>query len=264
MPVVYSFDASVCVGVSFERLKGESVVKTEELFRGDGYLRQCTATIVATGGHGIELDRTVFYPMGGGQPGDRGVLRLEDGQELPVTDTVKGTEDGQIFHVLAEPAAADLVGRQVSAEIDWERRHLMMRVHTLLHLLCASIDADVTGGSIRDNGTGRLDFDLPESTLDKVAISARLNELIESDLAVSPRWVDESELDSNPELVRTMSVAPPRGEGRVRLLEIDGVDLQACGGTHVARTAEIGPVAVGKIEKKGKQNRRVNVRLVQE
>jgi misacylated tRNA(Ala) deacylase len=244
--------------------KGESVVKTEELFRDDGYLRQCTARIVAVGERGVELDRTVFYPTGGGQPGDRGVLKLEDGRELIVTDTTKGEADGQIHHVLADPSVADLVGQQVNAQIDWDRRHMMMRVHTLLHLLCASVDADVTGGSIRDNGTGRLDFDLPESTLDKADISARLNAFIEQDHAVRPRWVDESELDSNPALVRTMSVAPPRGQGRVRLLEIEGVDLQACGGTHVARTAEIGPVTVGKIEKKGKQNRRVNIRLVTE
>lgn len=239
-------------------------MKTEELFRDDGYLRQCTATVVDAGEHGVELDRSVFYPTGGGQPGDRGVLKLQDGRELVVKDTVKGAADGQIHHVLAEPPPAGLVGQQVSAEIDWERRHMMMRVHTLLHLLCASVEADVTGGSIRDDGTGRLDFDLPESTLDKVEISARLNALIKQDHAVRPRWVDESELDSNPALVRTMSVAPPRGQGRIRLLEIEGVDLQACGGTHVARTAEIGPVTVGKIEKKGKQNRRVNVRLVTE
>ena len=131
----------------------------------------------------------------------------------------------------------------------------------MLHLLCSAVDADVTGGSIRDDGTGRLDFDLPDSTLNKEEIAAKLNALIELDRAVNPRWVDEDELDSNPALVRTMSVAPPRGQGRVRLMEIDGVDLQACGGTHVAQTAEIGPVTLGKIEKKGKQNRRVNVRL---
>ena len=236
---------------------------TFELFRDDGYQQQCTATVVAVGDNGIELDRTVFYPMGGGQPGDSGSLRLSDGRTITIVDTKKGNEDRQIYHVPSEPAQNELLGQEVYAIIDWDRRHRMMRVHTLLHLLCAAVDAEVTGGSIRDDGTGRLDFDLPESTLNKEEITAKLNALVAADHPVLPRWVDEGELDSNPNLVRTMSVAPPRGQGRVRLLEIEGVDLQACGGTHVARTGEIGLVSVGKIEKKGKQNRRVNVRLAQ-
>ena len=237
-------------------------MKTNELFRQDSYLRQCEATITGVNADGIELDHTVFYPAGGGQPGDRGSLKFADGHEIVITDTRKGEVAEQIHHVTALPAPAELVGQRVTAIIDWDRRHQMMRVHTLLHLLCSVVDAEVTGGSIRDNGTGRLDFDLPESTLDKDDITTRLNALIESEQKVSTRWVDEVELDSNPGLVRTMSVTPPRGQGRVRLLEIADVDLQACGGTHVAHTGEIGSVVVGKIEKKGKQNRRVNVRLV--
>ena len=237
-------------------------MNTNELFREDSYLRQCEATITGVSEYGIELDQTVFYPVGGGQPGDRGSLIFADGSEIVITDTCKGEGAGQIQHVSSLPAQAEFVGQRVTAIIDWDRRHRMMRVHTLLHLLCSVVDAEVTGGSIRDNGTGRLDFDLPESTLNKDDITTRLNALIECDQKVSTRWVDADELDSNPGLVRTMSVAPPRGQGRVRLLEIADVDLQACGGTHVAHTGEIGPVVVGKIEKKGKQNRRVNVRLV--
>ena len=238
-------------------------MNTREIFREDAYLRQCTATITGVSEHGVELDCTVFYPMGGGQPGDSGALVLADGREIEIVDTRKGEADGQIYHVTSQPTQADLIGQQVTVKIDWDRRYRMMRVHTLLHLLCSTVDAEVTGGSIRDDGTGRLDFDLPESTLKKEAITANLNALIERNHAVNPRWISEEELDSNPGLVRTMSVAPPRGQGRVRLLEIEGVDLQACGGTHVAHTGEIGLVTVGKIEKKGKQNRRVNVRLAQ-
>jgi len=241
----------------------ERQLTTQELFREDSYQQQCSATIIAVSDDGIELDRTVFYPVGGGQPGDTGTLVLASGDEISIVDTRKGNEEGQIHHVPLQPALVELLGQKVNATIDWDRRHRMMRVHTLLHLLCAAVDADVTGGSIRDDGTGRLDFDLPESTLDKEQIAAKLNALVAADHTVCPRWVDEHELDSHPHLVRTMSVAPPRGQGRVRLLEIEGVDLQACGGTHVARTSEIGAVAVGKIEKKGKQNRRVNVHLAE-
>jgi len=238
-------------------------MSTEELFRQDAYARECEATVVAVAEEGIRLDRTVFYPMGGGQPGDRGVLVLSDGTTVDIADTRKGDEPGVILHLPASAPDRDLAGERVVARIDWNRRHRMMRVHTLLHLLGAVVGAGVTGGSIRDDGTGRLDFDLPDPSLDKAAIDADLNRLVEEDHPVAPRWVDEGELDANPDLVRTMSVAPPRGQGRVRLLEIEGVDLQACGGTHVARTGEIGPVEVGKIEKKGKHNRRVNVRLSQ-
>lgn len=238
-------------------------MNTQEVFRDDAYARSCSATVTAVDGEGIRLDRTVFYPTGGGQPGDRGYLELAGGERIAIVDTRKGDAPGEILHIPEQAATHDLVGQTISACIDWPRRHRMMRMHTLLHLLGAVVGAGVTGGAIRDDGTGRLDFDLPDPTLDKDTITADLNRLVHEDHRVAPRWVSESELDTNPELVRTMSVTPPRGQGRVRLLEIDGVDLQACGGTHVAQTGEIGPVEVRKIEKKGRQNRRVNVRLIE-
>lgn len=233
---------------------------TEELFRKDAYATTCEARIVGVGADGVRLDRTVFYPVGGGQPGDRGRLVLPDGGALTVVDTVKDPEDGAIVHVLEAPAEAALEGLRVTAEIDWPRRHRLMRMHSALHLLCALVDAPVTGGSIRD-GSGRLDFDIPENTLDKGALGAELNRLVREDHPVAMRWITDAELDARPELVRTMSVRPPRGSGSVRLVEIGGVDLQPCGGTHVASTAEIGTLTVTKIEKKGRQNRRVTVAL---
>ena len=235
---------------------------SEELFRRDAYATECEATLVAVGEHGVELDRTVFYPMGGGQPGDRGVLRLEDGREVAVVDTRRTEGRSGIVHVCETPLARDRVGQRVRARIDWGRRFRIMRVHTTLHLLCAVVaDAGVTGGSIRDDGSGRLDFDVPDPVLDKAHVTAELNRLVREDHRVRARWISEEELDANPELVRTMSVAPPRGAGRVRVLDIEGVDLQPCGGTHVASTGEIGGVLVKKIEKKGRRNRRVNVAL---
>ncbi|MDX1513250.1 MAG: alanyl-tRNA editing protein [Gammaproteobacteria bacterium] len=229
---------------------------TEELFRKDAYLKECEAQVVRVDDQGIVLDRTVFYPMGGGQPGDRGVLELlEGGEPVPISDTRKA-DDGAILHVPAEPIPDGFAGSRVRAVIDWERRYRLMRTHTLLHLLCALIPAGVTGGSVRE-GTGRLDFDLPESNLDKVALSEELNRLVAEDHGVRPRWISDEELEAQPELVRTMSVKPPMGQGQVRLLEIEGVDLQPCGGTHVRRTGEIGRVAVRKIESKGRQNRRI-------
>ena len=233
---------------------------TEEVFRRDAYVRSCEARITAVDDAGIRLDRTVFYPTGGGQPGDSGELVLGGGAVIRIVDTRKGEAPGEIVHVPdpEAPAGTGAAGSEVTARIDWDRRHRLMRMHTCLHLLCSLIPAPVTGGSVRD-GSGRLDFDLPESTLDKEDLTARLNRLIAGDHRVTPRWIGEEELDANPSLVRTMSVAPPRGRGRVRLLEIEGVDLQPCGGTHVASTGEIGQVRVTKIEKKGRQNRRVVV-----
>jgi len=232
----------------------------ELLFREDAYLKSCEATVVSADESGIRLDRTVFYPMGGGQPGDVGVLRLADGGEIRIVDAHKGESHEDVLHIPEEGAALPAPGTAVTAEIDWERRHRLMRMHTCLHLLCAVITGDVTGGQISD-GKGRLDFNLPDTQLDKEHITAELNRLIAEDHPVGPRWISEAELESNLELVRTMSVKPPIGSGRVRLLDIPGVDLQPCGGTHVARTGEIGPVAVGKIENKGRQNRRVNLRF---
>ncbi len=233
---------------------------TDELFRADPYARQCKATVIAVDEHGFQLDRTVFYPMGGGQPGDTGVLRRDDGSDVPIVDTRKGENAGEVFHVPAEGAAALQPGETVSAEIDWERRHRLMRMHTCLHVLCAVVPGGVTGGSIRD-GSGRLDFDLPDQLLDKEQITEQLNRVIAEDHPVRFRWITDEELTAKPDLVRTMSVKPPAGQGRVRLVEIEGVDLQPCGGTHLASTGEIGRVRVSKIEKKGKHNRRVNIVL---
>ncbi|MBB4266016.1 alanyl-tRNA editing protein [Roseospira visakhapatnamensis] len=231
---------------------------TEELFRQDAYLRTCEATVTAAGPQGIRLDRTVFYPLGGGQPGDTGRLVLAGGDAVTIVDTRKAPEGDGIVHVPEDGAALPDVGATVTAEIDWERRHRLMRMHTCLHLLSSLVAGGVTGGNVGD-GKGRLDFDLPEKTVDKGSLTEALTALIARDAPVSMRWITDAELDARPDLVRTMSVQPPRGAGTVRLLEIDGIDLQPCGGTHVARTGEIGPVVVTKIEKKGKHNRRINL-----
>jgi misacylated tRNA(Ala) deacylase len=235
---------------------------TELLFRDDAYLRSCTAVVTAADESGIRLDRTVFYPTGGGQPGDTGVLRLSSGQSIAIGDTIKGASPDEVVHLPAPGSALPEPGSEVVAEIAWERRYRLMRMHTCLHLLCNIVPGAVTGGQVSD-GRGRLDFDIPGSSLDKEAITARLNELIAEAHPVGPRWITDVELDAKPELVRTMSVKPPRGMGRVRLMEIAGVDLQPCGGTHVRNTAEIGRVAVTRIESKGKQNRRVMLAFVE-
>jgi misacylated tRNA(Ala) deacylase len=230
---------------------------TEEIFREDSYLRSCDATVTGADAAGVRLDRTVFYPTGGGQPGDVGTLIRADGSRIAIRDTVKGASPGEIVHVLAEPADIP-AGEKVSVELDWERRHRLMRMHTCLHLLSAVLPYPVTGGQVAPD-KGRLDFDIPEAALDKDAITAQVNALIVEDHAVTPRWISDEELAAKPELVKTMSVKPPTGHGRVRLIEIPGRDLQPCGGTHVARTGEIGRVQVVKIEKKGRINRRVVV-----
>jgi len=229
---------------------------TELLFRDDGYLRSCAARVAGADGQGIRLDRTVFYPTGGGQPGDSGVLRLRSGETIAIVDAVKGDTLDEVVHVPVAGAALPEPGVEVNAEIDWERRHRLMRMHTCLHLLCSIVPGAVTGGQVSD-GRGRLDFDVPGSSLDKEGLAARLNALIAEAHPVGPRWITDDELAAQPELIRTMSVKPPTGMGRVRLMEVPGVDLQPCGGTHVRNTAEIGPIAVTKIENKGKQNRRV-------
>ena len=229
---------------------------TELLFRDDGYLRSCSALVTEADERGIRLDRTVFYPMGGGQPGDTGVLRFASGQSIAIVDTLKGPLPDEIIHVPTAGWPLPEPGAELIAEIDWDRRHRLMRMHTCLHLLCCVVPGAVTGGQVSD-GRGRLDFDIPGSSLDKEAITSRLNALIAEGHPVGPRWITDEELAAQPELVRTMSVKPPSGAGRVRLIEIAGVDLQPCGGTHVRNTAEIGPVAVTKVENKGKQNRRV-------
>ena len=207
---------------------------------------------------GIQLDRTVFYAAGGGQPGDRGRLVLPDGSGIEIVDARKGDEPDSVLHVPASPVSESIVGTSVTAAIDWDRRYRLMRMHTCMHLLSVVIPADVTGGAIRD-GSARLDFDLPQPLQDKEHLTRELNRLVEEDLPVTTTWVTDEELAARPDLVKTMSVKPPSGQGRIRLLAVGDIDLQACGGTHVARTGEIGAVVVTKTEKKGRHNRRVNV-----
>jgi misacylated tRNA(Ala) deacylase len=234
---------------------------TDLVFRADAYAKSCPATVVSADERGIRLDRTVFYAEGGGQPGDVGVLRLVEGRTIQIANTVKGDGHDDVLHIPAPGTELPPAGTAVTAEIDWERRHRLMRMHTCLHLLCSVVTGDVTGGQVSD-GKGRLDFNLPDTALDKAHITAELNRLIRENHTVQPRWITDAELAATPELVRTMSVKPPMGAGRVRLLEIDGIDLQPCGGTHVARTGEIGVVEVTKVEHKRRQNRRVNIALV--
>jgi misacylated tRNA(Ala) deacylase len=231
---------------------------TELMFRADAYARSCPARVVGADARGVILDRTVFYPTGGGQPGDTGVLRLADGTVLKVADTLKGVEPDTVAHVLEPGAQAPAPGTALVAEIDWERRHRHMRIHTCLHLLSAVLPYPVTGGQVSAD-KGRLDFDIPEAILDKDELTAKLNALIAADHAVGQRWITDAELAAQPDLVKTMSVKPPTGAGSVRLVEVAGLDLQPCGGTHVAHTVEIGRVEVVKIEKKGRLNRRVVV-----
>jgi misacylated tRNA(Ala) deacylase len=233
---------------------------TECLFREDAYLRNCTAIVVGMTERGIVLDQTVFYATSGGQPGDDGVLTTSSGIEIPIatavyTDSMKT----EIAHVpLNGGPALPALGETVQASIGWDLRHARMRMHTALHLLSAALPYPVTGGAVGD-AEGRLDFDIPEAGLDKESITETLAAMIAADAPVSMRWISDAELDANPSLVKTMSVKPPRGTGKVRLIEIAGYDLQPCGGTHVRSTGEIGAVAVTQIEKKGKQNRRVRI-----
>jgi misacylated tRNA(Ala) deacylase len=229
---------------------------TELLFRDNGYLRSCAARVIAANENGIRLDRTVFYPTGGGQPGDTGGLRLSSGQTIAITDTIKGGGPDEVIHIAAPGSVLPEPGTGLVAEIDWERRYRLMRMHTCLHLLCSIVPGAVTGGQVSD-GRGRLDFDVPGSRLDRKMLSGHLNALIAEAHPVGPRWITDAELAAQPELVRTMSVKPPSGMGQVRLIEISGIDLQPCGGTHIRSTSEIGPVAVTKIENKGRQNRRI-------
>jgi misacylated tRNA(Ala) deacylase len=230
---------------------------TEELFRDDATLAECDAVVTAVDERGVQLDRTVFYPHGGGQAGDRGELVLDDGRVIAIADTRKGEQPGDIVHVPAnaDDLSAFAVGAAVRARIDLARRRAHMRFHTATHLLCALIPHPVDGCSITAE-YARLDFHMTDP-LDKALIEAGLDRLVAEAHPVSQRWITDAELDANPGLVRSMSVQPPRGSGRVRLLEIDGVDLQPCGGTHVANTSEIGALVVRKIEKKSASTRRV-------
>ncbi|MRU14086.1 alanyl-tRNA editing protein [Roseovarius sp. A21] len=233
------------------------------LFRDDPYRSRAIGRVVAhTPEGGVILNECLFYPTGGGQPGDSGRLVWQGGA-LDLATTVK-TDDGEIALVPAEPQALPPVGTEVEQVLDWERRYKHMRMHSALHLLSVVIPLPVTGGAVGPEKS-RLDFDMPEAPEDKVAVEEALNALIDRDLPVTEDWITDAELAANPGLVKTMSVAPPRGAGQVRLVRIgadeDQVDLQPCGGTHVARTGEIGRVRIGKVEKKGRQNRRVSIHL---
>lgn len=241
-----------------KKLKGyQQMSMTETLFRDDAYLEECEATVIEVIDDAVILDRTVFYPMGGGQPGDTGTLTW-DGGAARVVDARYG-DRGAIRHLIADGEDVPPEGAFVKAIIDWDRRYRHMRMHTALHLLGSVLKYDVTGGNIAADRS-RLDFDMAE-TVDKDAVNRSLKELVAADHAVTCQWITDAELEAQPELIRTMSVKPPKGAGKVRLLEIEGVDLQPCGGTHLKSTAEVGPVQVTKVEKKGKQNRRVYIEL---
>ena len=233
---------------------------TQALFRDDAYSTEAEAVVLKSEPRGIALDRTVFYPQGGGQSGDRGMLLLEDGAAIPIVNTIYDADRATILHVPAEGTALPEAGARVIARIDWELRYKRMRAHTALHLLSVVAPYPVTGGSVGD-AEGRLDFDSGEAVLDKADVERRLNELIALDKTVSHSWIADAELEANPSLIKTMSVKPPMGTGRVRLIAIESLDLQPCGGTHVARTGEIGRASVTGIEKKGKINRRVRIAL---
>ena len=230
---------------------------TELLHRNDAYLRQCDATVTDVGEHTVCLDRTVFYALGGGQPGDTGYLEW-DGGRVDIIDTRYG-DGGSVNHITEDGAVLPPVGTAVTAKLDWDRRYIHMRMHTALHLVGSLIPYGVTGGNISAKKS-RLDFDTHES-IDKEDITRQLSELIGANKAVSCRWITDKDLDAQPDLVRTMSVQPPKGSGRVRLLEIEDIDLQPCGGTHLKSTGEVGQVRVSKVENKGKHNRRVNIVL---
>jgi len=237
---------------------------TEAVFREDAYATECEAQVVAINDRGgIVLDRTIFYASGGGQPGDAGAFEFNDGS-CAIATTVYDQDRKTIVHVPQESASLPQVGQDLKVVLDWEKRHKYMRVHTALHLLCSVIDFPVTGGQI-GAGDGRLDFDIQDAdAIEKDAVEEQINAIIAGDHPVSESWITDAELEANPGLVRTMSVKPPMGSGRVRLVSIgaDGsIDLQPCGGTHVKSTSEIGRVSIPKVEKKGRQNRRVRLSL---
>jgi len=233
---------------------------TEMLFRDDAYLRTATARVLAVGERGIELARTVFYPLGGGQAGDTGKLVRAERDVVAIADTRKGDAPDRVLHVPAPGSALPQPGETVTLEIDWPRRYRLMRLHTALHLLSCVVTAPVTGGNITAE-KARLDFDIDLSQLNAERIERETNALIAAGALTETTWITDAELDAQPELVKTMSVQPPRGAGRVRLLRIPGIDLQPCGGTHVADIAEIEGIRVLKIRSEGKHNKRVEIAL---
>jgi misacylated tRNA(Ala) deacylase len=233
---------------------------TELLFRSDAYLTTALAQVIAVHERGVELNRTVFYPMGGGQQGDTGTLLRSNGERIAVTDTRKGDAPESVLHVAAPLVQLLEPGETLTLAIDWQRRYALMRLHTALHLLSCVVAAPVTGGNIAPD-KARLDFDIDMSRLDAAAIERDANALIARGAQTETVWITEAELDARPELVKTMSVQPPRGGGRVRLLKIPGIDLQPCGGTHVRNIAEIGAIRLLKIRSEGKRNKRVEIAL---
>jgi len=233
-------------------------MSTELLFREDAYLKRCEARVIAAGERGLQFDRTVFYPMGGGQPGDTGVLLRSDGSTLRIIDTRKGDTADSVLHLTEPGQAQPAIGERVTLELDWDRRYAHMRIHTSLHVLSCVVVAPVTGGNIAVD-RGRLDFDIDMSLLDAERIERGVNALIARAVDTETVWITDEALDAHPELVKTMSVQPPRGAGRVRLLKIPGIDLQPCGGTHVRNIGEIGPIKVLRIRNEGRRNKRDEV-----
>jgi len=231
-----------------------------ELFHEDAYRRACTARVLRHDAAGLVTDATVFYPLGGGQPGDTGHARLADGRTLRIADTRRDKDTREIAHQLEGTPEFLAPGTELTLELDWERRYRHMRMHTCLHLLSAVIKAGVTGGNLNDQ-TGRLDFDLATADLHGADIEAKLAALVAEDRPVLVRHISGPELSQRPELIRTMAVTPPLHLPDIRLVEIEGTDLQPCGGTHLARIGEIGLVHVAKIENKGRNNKRVVLAL---
>lgn len=236
-------------------------MSSQPLFQQDSYLTQCEARVIRVTDEAVVLDQTVFYPLGGGQPGDSGRLITEQCSDIKVTDSRKSKQHaGEILHMIEEGVGQLSVGDRVTAEINWDNRYRYMRMHSCMHVFCSILDYPVTGGNISLDKC-RLDFDMPEKP-DKQQLTDQLNRLINKNIELGTRWISDEEMQANMDLVKTMSVKPPMGAGKVRLVEIPGIDLQPCGGTHVKNTSEIGEVRVKKIENKGKQNKRVIIELV--
>jgi misacylated tRNA(Ala) deacylase len=234
---------------------------TDKVFYQDSYQKTLSSEVVEVLDDGLLLAATIFYPLGGGQPGDRGLLKI-NGREYTVADTRYADDRHNIVHYLQdEDLGAIQVGDAVEMSIDWERRHRLMRMHTSMHLVCSLISAQATGGAVGESES-RLDFDLQGQVVDKDQLTADLNALVERGLPVTVGSITDAELDQNPELVRTMSVQPPRGHGSVRTITIEDTDYQPCGGTHVRNTAEIGPLLVTRMKNKGRQNKRISIALV--
>ncbi len=235
---------------------------TKLLFHEDPYCKACDAHVLSSDDEGIELNQTIFYYTSGGQPGDFGTLTTENGATLDVIGTIKSKLSGRLIHIPTLGSKLPKPGEKIFAQIDWRRRYQLMKMHSCLHLLSAVIKAPVTGGQVGEEES-RLDFDLMEANLDKSNISNSLNTLIKENHPISSKWISDKELESDPSLVKTMSVAPPKGAGIVRLIDIKGTDIQACGGTHVQRTGEIGQAKVTKIKNKGRHNRRISITLIE-